>query len=532
MLVVEHHDYTKCRFCRGYRLPEYTCLQNTKYSSTRPYGFEMLKAELEYRRLQREAEREEAFFSEWQHLLDINIDDDDDDDEDSVPPYKWIVPFNRYSRNNIMDIRNNLEERSRRDGVSYFDWPDIIIDADIIFYNGRHIPLYRPVRFNNNNIVYGNNTFNENINPIGISIKWMMTNRDNPKYPHVIEAYRSSFPDTDTWDKFCAYFDAHPHGDYGVHTFPRHDVVFCSINPLFRIADKSTKFETDETMQYHYSRQFFDHANVNYFECISKEHAFQTLTESTKVTNAYRTGIYLSHVVQTDDNNTTSFNLLRCSTNFAGPTESFTNTDLAIIDKVNAYISTCFPSTTAAKLNHVLAQIYNNTGTRKAAIKSHSDKTKDMPEHGAMIAFCTFYNKQPQSDAHCASLVFRLKKCIKHLTDLPQVLRFTLHNHSLLVIPIRTNQLYTHEIVPSSLPISEIPIRMGYVIRCSKTVAIYNEEKKQVYIGDKPLIQPTDEQIKELKILYSRENKEAQRVVYPDLNFSFNQGDYMKPISN
>ena len=40
-----------------------------------------------------------------------------------------------------------------------------------------------------------------------------------------------------------------------------------------------------------------------------------------------------------------------------------------------------------------------------------------------------------------------------------------------------SNRLYTHEIIPSSLPIEKLPIRMGYVIRCSKTKALYNDGK-------------------------------------------------------
>jgi len=59
-----------------------------------------------------------------------------------------------------------------------------------------------------------------------------------------------------------------------------------------------------------------------------------------------------------------------------------------------------------AELNHVLAQVYHNTAAstgaggveghvstkeKKARIKSHSDKTKDMPVNGVM-AVCTFYS--------------------------------------------------------------------------------------------------------------------------------------------
>ena len=55
-----------------------------------------------------------------------------------------------------------------------------------------------------------------------------------------------------------------------------------------------------------------------------------------------------------------------------------------------------------AKLNHVLAQICHNTTAeasttgkeQKAKIKGHSDKMKDMPSDGGLMAFCTFYDER------------------------------------------------------------------------------------------------------------------------------------------
>ena len=63
------------------------------------------------------------------------------------------------------------------------------------------------------------------------------------------------------------------------------------------------------------------------------------------------------------------------------------------------------------------------------------------------------------------------------------------------------NRLYTHEISPSSLPMDLIPLRLGYVIRCSKTKAIY--QNNQTYIVDNnqlvKLQEATENDIKMLK---------------------------------
>lgn len=56
----------------------------------------------------------------------------------------------------------------------------------------------------------------------------------------------------------------------------------------------------------------------------------------------------------------------------------------------------------------------------------------------------------------------------------------TLYPNSVFVMSLDMNRLYTHEIIPSILPIDRIPTRMGYVIRCSKTNAIFKNE--QTYI--------------------------------------------------
>jgi hypothetical protein len=140
-----------------------------------------------------------------------------------------------------------------------------------------------------------------------------------------------------------------------------------------------------------YYRRFFDPAGAH-FSRICSEHAFQSLTESTKPGKAHRSGIYLTPVRREGD--ALHFRLLRCSTNLSGPTENFRATDRHIVDALNQEAALVFDA--AAPLNHVLAQTYHNTPAdperkqAKARISPHADKTKDMPRDGVM-AFCTFY---------------------------------------------------------------------------------------------------------------------------------------------
>ena len=276
------------------------------------------------------------------------------------------------------------------------------------------------------------------------------------------------------------------------------------------------------------------------------DHNFQSLTESNKMGSSYRKGIYLTKVVK--ENDYINFNLLRCSTNLDGPTDNFREIDNYIVDKVNKISKEYFKD--SAELNHVLAQIYRNVTTenlkeKKAKIKQHSDKTKDMPKNG-LIAFCTFYkdiqlftkSSNDQNDyvykntSVLTTLRFKLKDCVKDIT-LKKKFDIKLYPNSVFIIPLISNRLYTHEIVPSTLEIDKIPIRMGYVIRCSDTKAIYKDGN--VYIdeneGYKQLEKITDENIKELKELYFKENVTDELVEYPNIYYSMNQGDYKEPIN-
>lgn len=305
-----------------------------------------------------------------------------------------------------------------------------------------------------------------------------------------------------------------------------------------------------------YFRNFFEESK-DYFNLLSSEHEYQNLTESSKDSKAFRKGIYLTNVEKINDNEY-KFKLLRCSTNLDGPTENFRTTDLSVVDSVNNISKMFFEQD--VELNHVLAQIYENKiiktedkiTERKAKIKEHSDKTKDMPINGLM-AFCTFYkgfnssgftdlNKVKRSTTdlfdYCygessvlTKLRFRLKSCVKNDT-LKNIFDITLYPNSVFLISLETNRLYTHEIIPSILPITKLPTRLGYVIRCSKTEAIHKNNATYIIDGkcQVKLEYPDIEKVKKLKDLYYTENTTNIVMDYSKIYFSLNSGDYKCPI--
>lgn len=296
---------------------------------------------------------------------------------------------------------------------------------------------------------------------------------------------------------------------------------------------------------------FFD-SKVNFFKRISTEHALQNLTESNKPGVAHRTGIYLTPIKQKGQD--LHFNLLRCSSNLSGPTEDFCTTDTLIVEALNTEANNIFKN--HAPLNHVLAQIYYNTpGTptqkqTKAKIKAHADKTKDMPRNGIM-AFTTFYDnleklQQDNFDYHykgkkglskCSALttlVFHLKPSVASRPEctLEKKFSITLSPHSVFYMPLSTNRFYTHEIRPSSLEAKQLPTRMGYVVRCSATEAVFHNN--QTYIKKDGLVklQPSSsEGMEKLRDLYAQENKTDAFIDYGFFDFSMNKGDYLRPTT-
>lgn len=300
-----------------------------------------------------------------------------------------------------------------------------------------------------------------------------------------------------------------------------------------------------------YYRNMF--GDSDYFNAIKSEHLFQELTESNKDSKALRKGIYLTEIVKEnkDSSELLHFRLLRCSSNFTGPTDNFRKTDQVIVDVLNNAIKYSFEQET--KVNHVLAQIYenkikNNENAKevKSKIKAHSDKTKDMSKDG-IIAFCTFYDKsnfnelkQSKNDRYdwyykkasgLTRLHFKLKNNVSDPT-LEKEFSVTLYPNSAFLIPLSTNRLYTHEIKPSVLNVDQIPIRMGYVARCSNLEAVYVND--QTYIKENntfiKLEQMTSDTMVDLRNSYYEENISEKKIEYGKIHFSMNSGDYERPI--
>jgi hypothetical protein len=300
-----------------------------------------------------------------------------------------------------------------------------------------------------------------------------------------------------------------------------------------------------------YFRNMFD---KDYFDKIKSEHIFQHLTESNKQSLALRKGIYLTEVSKEekeDENEILHYRLLRCSSNFTGPTDNFRETDHIIINALNDAARYSFEDET--KVNHVLVQIYENklktaenAKEVKSKIKAHSDKTKDMPKEG-IIVFCTFYDdtnfdqlKKSKKDKYdwcykgtsgLTKLHFKLKSTV---TDATLVKEFsvTLYPNSAFLIPLSINRLYTHEIRPSELNVDKIPVRMGYVARCSNLEAVHMN--CQTYIKENgeliKLEVMTSETMVDLRNSYYEENMYEKKVEYGKIHFSMNSGDYEKPI--
>lgn len=334
------------------------------------------------------------------------------------------------------------------------------------------------------------------------------------------------------------------------------------------IEDLSTQYENIDSEKYtiitlgevpviisnagvYYRKLFIGDDN---FDTIKSEHNFQELTESNKESKALRKGIYLSQVtkeIYKHGQEAFHYNLLRCSSNLTGPTDNFRSADTKIINILNQCVRETFETET--DLNHALVQIYENKKKTtdsekevKAKIKAHSDKTKDMPKEG-LIAFCTFYDDSnteqlkpsaidpfdwcyKQSSA-LTRLHFKLKKTVEDDT-LEKEFSVTLYPNSAFLIPLSTNRLYTHEIRPSVLGVDQIPIRMGYVVRCSNLEAMHLDN--QTYIKENgqfiKLEKMTPELQEELRDSYYEENVSEKIVEYGKIHFSMNSGDYEKPI--
>jgi hypothetical protein len=169
----------------------------------------------------------------------------------------------------------------------------------------------------------------------------------------------------------------------------------------------------------------------------------------------------------------------------------------------------------------------------------------------ALMAFCTFYRDLHKHDYDYehnnpnifTKLKFKLKKEMDNMIPNFEII---LYPNSVFIMSLTTNRLYTHEISPSILPIDKIPERMDYVIRCSKTRAIHrygdtfvirdsdgnngvnNVRRRTKSIGAPPskhgfvavqMMDPTDEDIKNIKDLYYKENTTVDKIDYGHIGF-------------
>lgn len=309
-------------------------------------------------------------------------------------------------------------------------------------------------------------------------------------------------------------------------------------------------------------RKFFVE-DTSFYASLAGDHALMPLRESNKPSTALRTGAYLTRVTREEASSLCSspalrFHLLRCSTNFGpgGPSLAFSALDESIIGQLNSTASQYFSS--PAELNHVLAQAYHNTQDRKAhkaRIPAHADKTEDMPVN-AIMAFCTFYSGYQGDSFHadaapgavrCAAdpfdfrygsssvlttLRFRRKADV-HDPAVVSGFDVTLYPNSVFMMSLRTNQLFTHEIVPSVLPVERIPTRLGYVARCSCTEAVSAAGVPYI-VGEGgelvPMVPPTAEDRAALRELYRLQNITSEEISYLPMNWSLNEGDYIPPL--
>lgn len=206
-----------------------------------------------------------------------------------------------------------------------------------------------------------------------------------------------------------------------------------------------------------YIREF--NPNIPYFNNITNEHHFQNLT-----------GVYITPIKNDE------YHLLRCSSDFNSLTNNIKPTDKHLLEFMNLIASHHYEL--PVDFNNILTNIYQN----QCIIDS--DKTKNMSDNG-IIAFCTFYenfidrefpylksegirrnNKdhfdfQYNNESILTRLRFRL---INHTLDLVKQFDLVLYPNSVFMMSSDMNRLYTHEIIPSSLSVEKLPVRMEYVI--------------------------------------------------------------------
>ncbi len=137
-------------------------------------------------------------------------------------------------------------------------------------------------------------------------------------------------------------------------------------------------------------------------------------------------------------------------------------------------------------------------------------------------------------------LRFRLKRDIADTCTRPREFDVVLYPNSVFLMPLSTNRLYTHEVVPSVFPPEVLPVRLAYTLRCSNRVAVHRGGRTYFAhssdgIGEMVPMEDVQEQSAAvLQQLFAEENLTSRRIRYNEddavWNFSFSRGDYMRPL--
>ncbi|MFJ1804420.1 hypothetical protein [Streptomyces sp. NPDC088180] len=227
-----------------------------------------------------------------------------------------------------------------------------------------------------------------------------------------------------------------------------------------------------------YYRRFFGRDD-DHFEAIRTEHAFQSLTESTKPGTAHHSGIYLTPVTRNGDE--LRFRLLRCSTNLSGPTESFRPTD--------------------------------------RRMGSHSDQALDLADDSFIAVFSCY--RHPEAGPP-RKLILESKDTGDERFEIP------LSHHGVVVFSADANRRLRHRIVLENPSGAADNLWLGVTFRTSKTFVRYRDGQAHLPRGAR-LTSADEEQRSEFYGLRRRENRETD-FVYPPLTYTVSESDLMPPV--
>lgn len=300
---------------------------------------------------------------------------------------------------------------------------------------------------------------------------------------------------------------------------------------------------------------------TDWYDEVTKAHNWQHLTVHNNKSDAHRLGTYLCEV-KDNGNGEYDYLLMRCSTNFRGPTQCFQDVDRFLLRRATQLLQPYFKQ--QVKLNHILAQMYVN-GQTKAGISRHADKDEDFEKDEksgkvashCMIVFISLYEgyvngtfpklKLERSredhfdfvygkggETALTGLEFNRKQQLEFPEHTPHSFVVRLPPNSVLAIPLYTNNLMTHGTVASKLPSALIPTRLGIVPRTGGCVAKWRDGKTWLWNSTtrswEALHPATWKEIQLLKDKYKTQNFSDQDPQYEEFFFSMNEGDYEAPL--